>query len=222
VAGITATTQAAIDAAIQLALDEDMTADEAAALIEGLSIFDDARAELIARTEMMAAYNAAALNTYGDAGFEMVEPMDGDQDEECIDRLARGPVTIDEADADEDHPNGTLDWIPYLEEPTAVSVEGKAAEFLAAVKADGVAKDERMARAIESFAAIFGGMTDAFKAAQERPVELHATIEAPVVHVAAPEPVVVPAPIVNLPAAKAITRTVERDAEGRITRVVES
>lgn len=221
VTGITATTAAAIEEAIQYALDNDMTADEAATYLEGLGIFDDYRAELIARTEMMAAYNAAALATYTDAGIEYVQAIDGTGDPECAERDGQ-VMTADEADMIEDHPNGTLDWIPYLEEPMALSVEGKAQAFLEAVKADGLAKDERMTRAVESFASVVNGMSDAFRASQSRPIDLHAHVDAPIVNVTAPEPVVVPAPIVNLPEPRAITRTVERDAEGRITKVVES
>ncbi len=68
---------------------------------------------MIARTELMDAYNGAALGSYADAGIEMVEAIDGDEDEECIARLAGNPYTIEDADAEEDHPNGTLDWVPY-------------------------------------------------------------------------------------------------------------
>jgi hypothetical protein len=76
--------------------------------------FDSYRSEMIARTEMMDAYNAAALGTYQDAGIEMVEAIDGDQDDECIQRLAGNPYTVDDASMEEDHPNGTLDWVPVL------------------------------------------------------------------------------------------------------------
>ena len=120
VTGINQTTQDAIDAAIQQALDDGMTADEAATLLAGLSIFDDYRAELIARTEMMAAYNASALSTYADSGIELVQAIDGTGDPECAERDGQ-IMTTDEADTIEDHPNGTLDWIPYLEEPTTTS-----------------------------------------------------------------------------------------------------
>jgi hypothetical protein len=78
------------------------------------TVFDEYRSEMIARTELMDAYNAAALGSYSDAGIEMVEAIDGDQDQECIDRVANNPYTIGEADAEEDHPNGTLDWVPVM------------------------------------------------------------------------------------------------------------
>ena len=52
--------------------------------VGGLSTFDDARADLIARTETMFAYNDSALASYREYDVEMVEPIDGDEDEECI------------------------------------------------------------------------------------------------------------------------------------------
>jgi hypothetical protein len=86
------------------------------------TVFDEYRSEMIARTELMDAYNAAALGSYSDAGIEMVEAIDGDQDQECIDRVANNPYTIGEADAEEDHPNGTLDWVPVM--PGMASLKG--------------------------------------------------------------------------------------------------
>jgi hypothetical protein len=93
--------------ALEAAL-EDVTLDN------GTAAFDEYRAELIARTEMMASYNDATLGSYQDADITMVEAIDGDEDEECIDRVARNPYTLEEADAEEDHPNGTLDWLPVI------------------------------------------------------------------------------------------------------------
>lgn len=73
-----------------------------------------ARAERIARTETMFAYNHAALGTYRDGfGVERVQAIDGDTDGECAERNGKEfPVT--EAFGIYDHPNGTLDWIPVL------------------------------------------------------------------------------------------------------------
>ncbi len=77
------------------------------------SLFDEYRAELIARTELMDAYNGAALGSYQDAGLTKVQAIDGDADEECAARNGQ-EFTIIEADGISDHPNGTLDWIPVL------------------------------------------------------------------------------------------------------------
>ena len=82
--------------------------------IEGWSGFDEYRSEMIARTELMDAYNSAAIGSYDELGVEYVEAIDGDDDEECRNRVANNPYTLDEAASEEDHPNGTLDWIPVL------------------------------------------------------------------------------------------------------------
>jgi hypothetical protein len=73
----------------------------------------DYRAEMIARTELMDAYNASALFSYGDAGITHVQAIDGEGDEECAARDGQ-VFPIDEADTIEDHPNGTLDWVPVF------------------------------------------------------------------------------------------------------------
>lgn len=73
----------------------------------------DYRAEMIARTELMDAYNASALASYGDAGVTEVQAIDGDGDEECAARDGE-TFSVEEADSIEDHPNGTLDWVPVL------------------------------------------------------------------------------------------------------------
>jgi hypothetical protein len=134
VVGINDTTMRDVQKLILRGIEQGLSPARVGDLIEGLPdapttlgnviSFDEYRAEMIARTEMMSAYNAAALASYADAGVEMVEPIDGDQDEECIARLDRGAVTLDEADADEDHPNGTLDWVPYFGEEVAVGKAG--------------------------------------------------------------------------------------------------
>ena len=116
VTGINETTQAAIAAALAQVIEDDGTLDEAIAALEGLTTFDDYRAEMVARTELMDAYNASALNSYADSGFGWVEATDGDQDEECANRLANNPYTVDDAMSEEDHPNGTLDWVPLFED----------------------------------------------------------------------------------------------------------
>jgi hypothetical protein len=81
------------------------------------------RAEMIARTELMDAYNASARYSYSDAGVRTVQAIDGDGDEECADRDGR-EFSVEEADLIEDHPNGTLDWVPVIE-----GAFGKATEI---------------------------------------------------------------------------------------------
>ncbi len=103
-------------------LREGLTANELADRIEsgvtldnGQPAFDEYRAELIARTELADAYNSSAIASYEDAGVTEVEAIDGDDDEECRDRVANNPYTIEQAMQIEDHPNGTLDWVPVID-----------------------------------------------------------------------------------------------------------
>jgi hypothetical protein len=135
------TTRDAVQGMIADGVANGLTVLQIADAIEaGIPAFDAYRSELIARTEVMDVYNAAALATYGEAGIEMVEAIDGDQDEECIDRVARNPYTIDEADAEEDHPNGTLDWVPVMPNE-AVDLGGAVAEEVTPVE-EAVAPEE--------------------------------------------------------------------------------
>jgi SPP1 gp7 family putative phage head morphogenesis protein len=84
---------------------------EAGDLVESWSGFDEYRAERIARTELMFAYNGAALESYGTLGVGQVQAIDGDDDPECAER--NGQVySVADASLIEDHPNGTLDWVP--------------------------------------------------------------------------------------------------------------
>ena len=88
-------------------------ADRLTDAVGGLAVWDEARAETIARTETMLAYNDAALGSFREFGVDRVEAIDGDEDEECAAR--NGQVyPLEEALGITDHPNGTLDWLPVL------------------------------------------------------------------------------------------------------------
>lgn len=110
---INETTREAIQDAIEEGFNEGLSPLEIAALIEDLPAFDLARAELVARTETMFAYNDAALTSYGEFGVTEVLAYDGDQDEECAARDGQ-TFSLEESLSIEDHPNGTLDWAPVV------------------------------------------------------------------------------------------------------------
>ncbi len=124
VTNINRTTRDALQQTIAEALKDADTINDVINAVDAMPQWGSDRAELIARTESMFAYNDAALGSYRELGVEMVEAIDGDQDEECIDRLARNPYTLEDAEAEEDHPNGTLDWAPIIpdEEPAAKAI----------------------------------------------------------------------------------------------------
>lgn len=126
ITGINTTTRDALREFIVAGLADGLSpaqvADSMEAATPGAAWDPEYRAELIARTEMMTAYNTAALDTYREFGLEMVQAIDGDGDPECAARDGQ-VFSVDEAADIEDHPNGTLDWVPYFG-------EGKARESL--------------------------------------------------------------------------------------------
>lgn len=108
-----------IQATVRQGIDDGLGAAQMGDVLESAlndaATFNEYRAEMIARTETMAVYNAAALDSYREFGMEQVQAIDGDGDPECAARDGQ-VFTLDEAAAIEDHPNGTLDWTPYFPE----------------------------------------------------------------------------------------------------------
>lgn len=94
-------------------LDGDMAAWEPVVNGAERTFASELRAETIARTEMRYAENAATIATYEDVGIDKVEMMDGDDDEVCAARDGQ-VVTVAVAlkHMEEEHPNGTLDFMP--------------------------------------------------------------------------------------------------------------
>ncbi len=82
-------------------------------LDNGVAVFGDYRAEVIARTETALSYNRAALGGYREFQVKRVLAYDGDNDPDCAARNGR-EFDIDDAFAIADHPNGTLDWAPVI------------------------------------------------------------------------------------------------------------
>ena len=110
-------TRTALQRIIAAAVDEGLPPGAIADLIEagvldnGVGLFDEYRAELIARTEVGEAYRDGEIGSYREIDVQYVEAMDGDADEMCAAR--NGHVySIDDAESEMEHPNGTLDWLP--------------------------------------------------------------------------------------------------------------
>lgn len=122
VVGIDDTTKAALDGQINEGLRRGYSTAQIAAGVEGegykgiAGVFAEAkgyRASLIARTETMAAYNGAALIAYKQAGVAQIEMLDGTDDPECAARNGR-VIALDAAKSVQDHPNGTLCFVPIV------------------------------------------------------------------------------------------------------------
>jgi len=113
IVAINETTRAAVSRLIAEGFAGGLGPAQVADTIALASTFNEARAEMVARTESMLAYNDAALSSYREFDVTHVEAIDGDEDDECRDRNGR-EFTLDEASGIEDHPNGTLDWAPVI------------------------------------------------------------------------------------------------------------
>lgn len=99
----------------------------------GVGVWGDARAEMIARTETMLSYNRAALLGYKDFDIREVEAIDG-PDHECGVRNGQ-QFSVEDALSIDDHPNGTLDWLPLTDK----SWHAPAAPVVINMSADGIA-----------------------------------------------------------------------------------
>jgi len=218
--------------------------------IAGLPQFDKARAELVARTETMLGYNSSNLMGYGEMGVSMVEAVDGDFDPECADR--NGQVfSIEDAQAVDEHPNGTLDWIPltdkawrdHREDALLAAVKALADRpapvFNAYITPQPVTVDapvtvnvpEQQAPSVTVLPAEAAVVNVAAPVVNvESPAVTVLPAEAPVVNVhlpeqAAPVVTVLPseAPVVNitLPPQRPVTRTLLRDEHGLVTGMSE-
>lgn len=113
ISGINDTTRDSLADLIAEGFEQGLGPDEVAQSIEDAGIFAESRAELVARTETMLAYNDAALRSYQSLDVTEVMALDGDKDAECADRNGK-TFSIDDAYAISDHPNGTLDWAPVV------------------------------------------------------------------------------------------------------------
>jgi hypothetical protein len=111
--GINETTRDRVAAAIKNGLDAGHSAAELGDDVAETAAFDEYRAELIARTESARVLNDSQLETFREFDVEQVTAIDGDDDEVCADRNGQ-TFDIDEAMDIEDHPNGTLDWVPVV------------------------------------------------------------------------------------------------------------
>jgi hypothetical protein len=137
--GINETTRDRVATAIKNGLDAGHSAAELGDDVAETAAFDEYRAELIARTESARVLNDSQLETFREFDVEQVTAIDGDDDEVCADRNGQ-TFDIDEAMDIEDHPNGTLDWVPVVKakpvDNTAVLLAEAQAQAHAEAQAD--------------------------------------------------------------------------------------
>lgn len=208
VKNITETTRLAIQRIIDDGIAAQSSPMEIASAIEGATAFDPYRAEMIALTEMGKTYNESALGSYSEFGVASVEAVDGDQDDACAARDGQ-TFSLDDADAEtaDEHPNGTLDWVPIIEE--AKAMRGDIIVNTPPVNITMPPTDN------SALMALILAMTRPEAKAQDQPtIVVNVPRQAPpVVNVTVPEPRVVVAP----PSVKRVVR----DSAGRIIEIVE-
>jgi hypothetical protein len=109
------TTLDAVRAALQAGQAEGESLSQLAARIRDLPAFNQARAMLVARTELGHATNLAAVHSYRASGVVVgVQVLDGDYDEACAAMNGR-TFTLDEAPDPLQHPNCTRALVPITD-----------------------------------------------------------------------------------------------------------
>lgn len=178
-------------------------------LDNGQPAFDELRAETIARTELMAAYNNATLGSYETLGVEEVQAIDGDGDPECAARDGQ-TFTVAEANAIEDHPNGTLDWVPVV--PLAKAALDPISELAAAV----------VQLATRELPTPVTNVYNPPVTVNSAPITVHPpVVNTPAVTVTSPAVHVTPSITLTTPP-RTVRKDVKRDAGGNIQSVIET
>ena len=116
--GISETTRLRVAEVVRKGIDEGLSAAELGDRIEATSgLFDELRAETIARTETATVLNEAAVAQYREFGVDRVTVVDGDEDDACAD--ADGQVwTLEQAEASPiAHPNCVRSFTPLVGAP---------------------------------------------------------------------------------------------------------
>lgn len=111
--GINETTRDKILAAIKEGIEAGDGAAQLGDRVEAAAAFDEYRAEMIARTESNRVLNESQIESFREFDVKTVRAIDGDDDAECAARDGQ-EFDLDDALAIEDHPNGSLDWVPVV------------------------------------------------------------------------------------------------------------
>jgi hypothetical protein len=186
-------------------------------LENGVGVWGDARAETIARTETALSYNRAALDAYKEFRVSRVLAYDGDGDPDCARRNGQ-EFSVDDAFGIADHPNGTLDWAPVVEDrksydlpDNTVTVDvGSPVINLHMPEVNVPAQKAPVVNVAPAAVTVTTPDVTVNVPEQKAPVvhvaapEVSFTAPEPIVNVTTPETVVnVPAPIINVAAPEA-------------------
>lgn len=114
ITGIIEETRSQLATLMQQGRNEGWSVSQFANAIRAIGGFSEARANMIARTEIGKADNLGAVERYGRGGVDRVEVLDGDGDEVCA--AAHGQIwTLDEARANPlEHPNCVRSFVPVI------------------------------------------------------------------------------------------------------------
>lgn len=123
---ITDKTRELVNELLSEALENGSSYQEFASRLEDLSVFDDARAELVARNEIALAMAGGKVAAFKEGDVEYVYIYDGDGDEAC--QEANGELwTVEEYEANPlEHPNCERDARPATQ--SELAEEGLADE----------------------------------------------------------------------------------------------
>lgn len=233
ITGINDTTRDDIQRLVVAGVEAGLGPAELAQTIVDATPFNQARAELVSRTETARAYNEAALHTYREFEVTEVEAVDGDVDAPCAERNGKR-FPIDEAMGIADHPNGTLDWIPVF---AAKAVTEEPAKANLPARGDGVEVHLHLPPDLKYPSpeiTVNVPPTEVTLNVPQQPAPIvNVAVAAAEVHVPTPIVNVEPA-VVNLPAAKAVgpqevrvvsmpprAHKVQRDRKGQVDGSIE-
>lgn len=211
--GISETTRLRVVDIVRQGIADGLSAAQLGDRIEAASgLFDELRAETIARTETATVLNQAALAQYTEFGVDRVQVVDGDEDDACAE--ADGAIwTVDQAEADPiAHPNCVRTFTPLVGEAKAMAVEpmdpvtgmADAVRLLAETMANRPAPTITVPVTVEN-------RVDPTPVT----VENHTTVQPAPVTVT---PVAIPAPIVTMPDTLRIASMPERVTRREVTK----
>jgi hypothetical protein len=109
---VSETTRERTNELLQQAMDEGWSPQKFSEALEESGLYGEARADMIARTEVAIAQNYGQVETYSAAGVTEVYVFDGDEDTECSEANGQTWSVEDALDKPTAHPNCTRSFSP--------------------------------------------------------------------------------------------------------------